>query len=87
MFSISARIFNAWARTAFRSGPMTTTSTGVGEPKLITVLTISPGSKPKENFFARVFASSGEHPSCSKTPVSHGTTCSGNTFRRRSRNA
>jgi hypothetical protein len=36
------------------------TSTGVGEPKLMTSLTMSPGSKPKEIFPAMDSASSAE---------------------------
>ena len=37
------------ARLAVKSGPLTATSIGVGEPKLITSLTMSAGSKPNRN--------------------------------------
>ena len=44
---ISAAIFSACCRTIFRSVPTTRTAIGVGEPKLMTLVTMSPGSKPK----------------------------------------
>ena len=39
----------AKARLAAKSGPLMATSIGVGEPKLMTSLTMSAGSKPKRN--------------------------------------
>ena len=45
----SATILLACARAADRSGLATTISIGVGEPKLMTSLTMSPGSKPKRH--------------------------------------
>ena len=44
---ISAAIFSACCRTSLRSVPTTRTAIGVSEPKLMTLVTISPGSKPK----------------------------------------
>ena len=42
-----AAIFSACCRTIFRSVPTIRTAIGVDEPKLMTVVTMSPGSKPK----------------------------------------
>ena len=43
---ISAAIFSACWRTSFRSVPTIRTAIGVDEPKLMTSVTMSPGSKP-----------------------------------------
>ena len=47
MSFISAAIFSACCRTSFRSVPTMRTAIGVGEPKLMTLVTMSPGWKPK----------------------------------------
>ena len=47
IFLISAAIFSECCRTCFRSVPTTRTAIGDGEPKLITLVTMSPGSNPK----------------------------------------
>ena len=52
-----AAIFSACCRTSFRSVPTIRTAIGVGEPKLMTWVTISPGSKPKVDSFACCSAS------------------------------
>ena len=46
IFFISPEIFSACWRTFGRSGPMTRTAIGAAEPKLMTVVTMSPGWKP-----------------------------------------
>ena len=43
---IAVAIFSACCRTIFRSVPTTRTAIGVAEPKLMTLVTMSPGSKP-----------------------------------------
>jgi hypothetical protein len=42
---ITDRIFSAKARSSEKFGPFTSTWMGVGEPKFIILLTISPASK------------------------------------------
>ena len=76
----------AWARASARFGLATTTSTGVGEPKLITSLTRSPGSNPKITWSARARADSGVNPCLRSNSASQGFTFSGSAFRSRSRN-
>ena len=54
-----AAIFSACCRTIFRSVPTIRTAIGVDEPKLITVVTMSPGSKPNVDSLACRSASVG----------------------------
>ena len=82
-----AAIFSACCRTSFRSVPTIRTAIGVGEPKLMTLVTISPGSKPKVDSFACRSASSWANPPCSSRLASQGITRSGRTLRSRSRNS
>ena len=60
---IAAAIFSACCRTIFRSVPTTRTAIGVSEPKLMTLVTISPGSKPKVASLACCCASVARQPS------------------------
>ncbi len=78
---------SAWARASDRLGLATTTSMGVGDPKLITSLTMSPGSKPNVTRSAWARASCLDNPCCWRSSASQGFTFSGNTLRSRSRNA
>ena len=66
-----------------RCGPRSASS----EPKLMTLVTISPGSKPKVAFLASASASAWDNPPCSSRLASHGITRSGRTLRSRSRNS
>ena len=59
---------------------------GAGEPKLITSLTMSPGSNPKITCSARAWADSWVSPCFWSRSASQGFTFSGNAFRSRSRN-
>ena len=81
-------IFCACWRTSFRSVPTIRTAIGVGEPKLMTEVTMSPGSKPKVASLACCCASDGGRPPCSSRlgqPGDH--VRSGRTSRSLSRNA
>ena len=80
-------IFSACTRTSSRSVPMSRTAIGVGEPKLMTRVTMSPGSKPKVDSLACCIASSWDSPPCSSRFTIQGMTRSGRTLRSRSRNA
>ena len=80
-------IFSACIRTSSRSVPMSWTAIGVGEPKLMTLVTMSPGSKPKLDSLACCSASSWDSPPCSNRFAIQGMTRSGRTLRSRSRNA
>ena len=82
-----AAIFSACCRTSFRSVPTIRTAIGVSEPKLMTLVTISPGSKPKVDSFACFSAFSLARPPCSSRLASQGITRSGRTLRSRSRNS
>ena len=62
-FSNSARTFRAYARSSRRFGPWITISTGVGEPKLMTSLTMSAGSNEKRRACRRRETSSEASPS------------------------
>ncbi len=84
---ISAAIFSACCRTSFRSVPTIRTAIGVAEPKLMTEVTMSPGSKPKVDILACRCASAGDRPPCSSRLASQGITRSGRTLRSRSRNS
>ena len=82
-----AAIFSACCRTIFRSVPTIRTAIGVDEPKLMTSVTISPGSKPKVDNLACRSASAADSPPCSSRLASHGITRSGRTLRSLSRNS
>jgi hypothetical protein len=63
----------AWAclRLSDILGPLTTTSTGAGEPKLITSLTISAGSKAKRKAATLALTLSTGSPAEIQRSVSH----------------
>ena len=69
-----AAIFSACCRTSLRSVPTIRTAIGVGEPKLMTLVTMSPGSKPKVDSFACFSAFSLARPPCSSRLASQGIT-------------
>ena len=81
-----AAIFSACCRTIFRSVPTIRTAIGVDEPKLMTLVTMSPGSKPKVHRLACRCASAGASPPCSSRLAIQGITFLGRTSRSRSRN-
>ena len=60
---MAAAIFSACCRTIFRSVPTMRTAIGVNEPKLMTLVTISPGWKPKVDSLACCSASVADKPS------------------------
>ena len=80
-------IFSACCRTSFRSVPTTRTAIGVGEPKLMTLVTMSPGSRPKVHRLACRCACDADSPPCFSRSAIQGITRSGRTLRSVSRNA
>ena len=82
-----AAIFCACWRTIFRSVPTIRTAIGVGEPKLMTEDTMSPGSRLKVASPDRCCATARVNPPCSSRRASQGITFLGRTSRSFSRNA